>query len=70
MNDSGKPPTVLALLQGDATKDQRAEMVRKLEANWATEVAVFAVFARVKKMNFDAYVAAGFTPDQALEMVR
>lgn len=68
MSDNDKP--AVTLLRGGGTKDERAEIMRKLESDWESEVKFFALLAKMKKMNFDAYIAAGFTPAQALELIK
>ena len=68
MNDSDKP--IVQLLHGGATKDERAELMRKIEAGWADECKVAAMMAKLKKMQFDAYLVAGFSAAQALELVK
>ena len=69
--DADKPTIVnLALLKGGGTADQRAELLRSVEVNWDDDLKFFSVIARIKKRNFDAYLKAGFTQEQALSLVK
>lgn len=61
MSNIREIPTVQNPLAGAADKMAR---------DMPTLATAFAAIAQARKAYYDAHVAAGFTPEQAMEMVR
>jgi hypothetical protein len=67
---SDKPVVDLSLLQGGAKKDELAEAIRQARATWDLYVQAADLIAKEQKVKFDALVKHGFTPVQALQLVK
>ena len=44
--------------------------ISNIRENWEYQIELFDVVSRLRKAEFDAYVRADFTPEQALELVK
>lgn len=47
-----------------------AQGLKDAEANWPTNLEIFAMLAKHLKAKFDALVEAGFTTEQAIELLK
>lgn len=56
-----------------SAKDQAmllTSAVKNMRENWDYQIELFDVVSRLRKAEFDAYVNAGFSAEQALELVK
>lgn len=56
-----------------STKEQAmlmTDVVKNIRANWDYQIELFDAVSRLRKAEFDAYVNAGFSAEQALELVK
>lgn len=64
MNDHEMPPQLVQL----GTKDELAGVIEKLRRNLENQIELGRLLAKVRRANYLAYVAEGFTDQQALEL--
>lgn len=60
--------------EDEAVRQQNAAVQRKIDAQWGAVESVMEVnasrHAKIAKVKFDAFIKAGFTPDQALQLCK
>lgn len=66
MSDTPK----ISLIIGGGQPDKTAELLRQANAEWDDHQKILAFDAKRKKAIYDSYVEAGFTPEQALQLVK
>lgn len=60
----------LTVIHGAAKPDAMAELLRKAESEMPEFHKLMAFEAKRKRVAFEAYVTAGFTPEQALTLIK
>ncbi len=60
-------------MKSPTAKDQAlalANAISHARENWDYQIELFDVLSRLRKAEYDAYISANFTPEQALELVK
>ena len=66
---SGEDPKIHVLL-GGKKHSPADDLLKRAHAEWDDHVKLLAFEAKRKKSVYDSYIDAGFTPDQALQLVK
>ena len=60
----------ISVLLGRGQQDKTADLLRRANAEWDDHLKILAFEAKRKKAAYDAYIQAGFTPEQAITLVK
>jgi hypothetical protein len=66
---SDEIPKIHVLL-GGGKPDATADLLRRANAEWDGHMKIMAFEAKRKKAQYELLIEAGFTPDQALHLVK
>lgn len=62
-------PNNLQAINFDKDKDKSRAMIENMKRNMDTMGEMLEITAKIKRKQFEAFVAEGFTEDQALKMI-
>jgi hypothetical protein len=67
---SDKPINLSIVLGGGQKGNATDELLAKAQAEWDNHIKIIAFDAKRKKALYDSYITAGFTPEQALQLIK